>query len=480
MRPSSVAGWLLWALIVFGLFDCGLAREPYRRVEAAFNAGRWPGGLDAARGYLTNDGDVRRYFAYAQAALGRPYPSYFVRTAAVWRQAFAAAEPYHPDEWPTTTPAWPLVPYRDYLVEYPPGLFAVALPPVWLAHDDPDVYVRVFQALMAVLLSTALAVAIGSVRRGGVDVTAGPAYAWAAPATLLLGVVATHRYDAAVALAIAVALSSLGAGRSVAVGVAIGAGVALKGVPVLMVPIVVLYFVRERRLGALARALAGLGLALALVLLPALVFARAGLLETLRYHAARPVQIESTWGAALGLVHAVAPGLVVVEKTFGSTNVAGHLGPVANRISTLATLAGLAAVYFFTWRRLAAAPDGRPELRFLATLEATAAAFAVFIALGKVSSPQYLVWLLPLGLVLSLREGRRARLLVLLAFLALTQLVYPILYSRLGALRPGVCALVLARNALLVAWAILLLEPRRRGQVEAHVQDPGMSAAERV
>src|SRR6516225_30129 len=124
---STKLGWLLWVAVAFALYGAGLPRERYRAVERAFNTGHWPGVVDAVRAYVTNDGDVRRYFAYAQAARGRPYQSYYVRSAEAWRRAFAAHEPYRPDEWPTVTPAHPLVPYRDYLVEYPPGFFAVAL-----------------------------------------------------------------------------------------------------------------------------------------------------------------------------------------------------------------------------------------------------------------------------------------------------------------------------------------------------------------
>jgi hypothetical protein len=461
---SAAGGWLLWLAVVFGLYDTGLPRERFKTVQQAFGAGHWPGLTDAARAYLTNDGDVRRYFAYAQAARGHPYQSYFVRSADAWRRAFAAGELYRPDESPTLTPAHPLVPYRDYLVEYPPGFFAVTLPPAWLAHDDADAYVRLFQGFMALLLTAAFVLTATTLRRLGDDLPLGPnrMMAWAALATLLLGVVATHRYDAAVALAIVIALSALASRRPIVVGIALGVAIALKGTPVLAVPIVAMHAVRERRLRPLAATAAAMTLTVAAIAVPAVVSAGPGLIETLRYHAARPVQIESTWGAALGLLHAVAPAWVVVEKTFGSTNVAGRLGALANQLSTLATLLGLLAVYVVTWRRLASPDAGRQAREECArvALEAAAATFAVFIACGKVSSPQYLVWLLPLGLGISLGEERRARLPVLLASLALTQLVYPILYGRLESLHPGVCALVLARNGLLLTWAARLLRPR--------------------
>jgi hypothetical protein len=457
---SSAPGWLLWLTVAFGLFDTGLPRERFKTVQQAFGAGQWPGPVDAVRAYLTNDGDVRRYFAYAQAARGRPYQSFFVRTAEAWRRAFAAGEPYRPDEAPTVTPAQPLVPYRDYLVEYPPGFFAVTVPPAWLAHNSPDRYVWLFQGFMAALLTAAFVLAAATLRGLGADLPPGRALAWGALATLLLGVVATHRYDAAVALAMVIALSALAADRPIAVGLALGIAVALKGTPALAFPVVALHAARERRFRDLATTAGAAAAILAVIFLPALASAGARLVETLRYHAARPVQIESTWGAALGLVHAFAPSSVVVEKTFGSTNVAGRLGPAASRLSTVATLLGLAGVYALTWRRLAAVDDdadGARASRARIALAASAATFAAFIALGKVCSPQYLVWILPLGVALSLDHPRRTPLVLLLALFALTQLVYPILYARLEALRPGVCAVVLARNALLLAWGVLLL-----------------------
>src|SRR3954468_16763453 len=69
-----------------------------------------------AQKYLTRSYDLTRYHAYANAALGRPYLSYYVRTEAAWRKAFLAGEHVEDDASPTVTPERPLKPYRDYLV----------------------------------------------------------------------------------------------------------------------------------------------------------------------------------------------------------------------------------------------------------------------------------------------------------------------------------------------------------------------------
>jgi hypothetical protein len=457
---SSDIGWLLWFAVAFGLFNCGLPRQRFTRVEQDYAAGRRIDPLTAVRAYVTNDGDVRRYFAYAQAARGHPYQSYFVRTSEAWRRAFSAAEPYRPDDWPVVTPPGPLVPYRDYLVEYPPGFFAIALPPAWFAHDDPDTYVTLFSGLMAALLTIALALATATVRRLEAGLALGSTLAWASLAVFLLGVISIHRYDAVVAVAIVTALAFLVADHPVACGLALGVAIGLKGTPAIVMPVAGMYFIQTGRLRAAASMTVAAGVALLSMLLPA-VAAGGRLSDVVSYHAVRPVQIESTWGAILGLLHIVMPGAVWVEKTFGSTNVAGRLGPLAIRVSTIATVLGIFAVWRTTWRRLANLADLQAAggARARIALEGAAATLAVFIALGKISSPQYLTWVLPLGLVLSLGQARRPQLVVLLVLLALTQVVYPVLYARLSALRPGPCAAVLVRNVLLLVWAILIQKP---------------------
>src|SRR4029077_8993617 len=64
------AGWLLWGVVVFGLYGAGLRHERFLTLQHDLDAGRWPGAVEAVRAYLTNDGDLRRTFAYAEAAPG--------------------------------------------------------------------------------------------------------------------------------------------------------------------------------------------------------------------------------------------------------------------------------------------------------------------------------------------------------------------------------------------------------------------------
>jgi L-cystine uptake protein TcyP (sodium:dicarboxylate symporter family) len=93
-----------------------------------------------------------------------------------------------------------------------------------------------------------------------------------------------------------------------------------------------------------------------------------------------------------------------------------------------------------------------------------AACVVAFVALGKVLSPQFLIWLVPLVPLVRGRRGVGASALLAVA-LVLTQLWFPFRYWDL-ALRFDELAswLVLVRDLVLVALLGVLAWPRRPGE----------------
>jgi hypothetical protein len=81
-----------------------------------------------------------------------------------------------------------------------------------------------------------------------------------------------------------------------------------------------------------------------------------------------------------------------------------------------------------------------------------------FIAFGKVLSPQFMIWLIPL---VPLVRSKVAQLL-LVGALVLTQVEFPARYWALANdFRPSIAGVVLARDLVLVLlFALFLLEPR--------------------
>ncbi len=482
VQTSRLWGALVTFAVVLLLHQSGLTTPERSRFDQAArqalaagelhlgNLGRLTPGLlvQALRRHFTDEDDMNRYRAYARALRGQSYSSYYVRPIAVWRSTFErAVEEPEPEAFPLITPEQPLHPYSDYSVEYPPGFFLFALPPALLS-DSPRAYHALFVGEMGLLLFLALLLC----RKLGAALP-GPStsrlLATAATAIWLLGTVVTHRYDAAVALCIVLLSLAVVHERPIGYGAAMALAVLTKGVPLLLVPLWAVYLLSTRSVTASLRALLrafAMGLVLAL---PLLFWAGKDALSAVRYHTARPLQIESTWAALLGLfghlesLHSFWPEPLRVVYTYGSINV---LGPGVRALAAFSTLAQVFALffsYFAFWRRLRApqyrkSSQNRAEVLHAATL----LSLVVYMIFGKVFSPQYLVWLLPLGLWLSLRRGPKA-LFMLLLVLGMTQIIYPLGYVLVCKQEPWTCVLILLRNGLLLAWALYLfldLRPR--------------------
>ncbi len=106
--------------------------------------------------------------------------------------------------------------------------------------------------------------------------------------------------------------------------------------------------------------------------------------------------------------------------------------------------------------------EGRGPIEPERLIRYAAATVLAFVALGKVLSPQFLIWLVPLVPLVAGRRGLAASAL-LAAALVLTQLWFPSRYwEYAGGLDGTLTALVLARDLVLVAALVVLVVPLRR------------------
>jgi hypothetical protein len=336
------------------------------------------------------------------------------------------------------------VPYRDFSLEYPPG----ALPAFIIPSLAPaDQYRAAFESLILVcgVVAVALvAVTLAAVGAGTRRLYAATALAGIAP--LALGPVVLTRFDLWPAMLTAAALAAFVKERERLGFAVLGLAVAAKIYPFVLVPIALVYVGRRR--GA-REALTGLGLfalVLAVVLAPFAILAPDGLVHALERQTSRPLQIESLGSAALLAVHQVSSYEPTVVSSFGSQNLKGA-GTEA--LATVLTMLQALAV-IGVWLLFAARRGWREEL-----LAASAAAVAALVAFGKVLSPQFLIWLIPLVPLAGGRRGLAASVLFLGA-LVLTQLWFPTRYWHLVAFEAGPTWLLAARNAVLVVLAAVL------------------------
>ena len=342
------------------------------------------------------------------------------------------------------------VPYRDFSVEYPPGaLPAFALPSI--GHEgDATSYKRTFGSLMAACgAALVIAVAISAVALGFSTGELIGALALAALAPLLLGSVVLTRFDLWPAALVAGAMAALLWGRPRLGHGLLGLGVVVKVWPAVLLPLTVAYVWRTR---GRRDALVCVGIAAAVVVavvLPFFVVSPHGVWTSFQRQLSRPLQIESM-GAALIVAahHVIGTGATMISSR-GSQNLSGGFARGVAVLQTLLQLAVLVAIWVVFARRA----RSRDEL-----VRYSAAAVVAFIALGKVLSPQFLIWLIPL--VPLVRRWSVAALYALA--LVLTQAWFPKHYwSYALHFSEPVTWLVLSRDVVLIALLVALLWPNR-------------------
>jgi len=193
---------------------------------------------------------------------------------------------------------------------------------------------------------------------------------------------------------------------------------------------------------------------LAAIFVPFLVVAPGGVWGSVVRQATRPLQIESTGAALLVAAHRLWGLQVTVTSSHGSQNLAGAGPDAIGAVFTALELAALVAV----WILFARGPADRERF-----VRASAAAVCAFVALGKVLSPQFVIWLLPLVPLVRGRRGIVAAWLLGVAAV-LTQLWFPSRYWSYANLDGSITWIVLARDLVLVALAATLVWPERHAQ----------------
>jgi glycosyl transferase family 87 len=350
------------------------------------------------------------------------------------------------------------IPYRDFALEYPPGALPVfALPGLAEPGSGQQVstgFRRSFETIMWLCGAAALAamaVVLRVLRRSTANVWASLCFAATAP--LLLGSVVLSRFDLWPAAIVAAALAALVSGRLRLGHALIGLGVTAKLYPAALLPLGVVYVWRreDRR-----EALTCLGLALAVVVAvfaPFVILSPGGVWQSLTIQLNRPLQVESLGAALLLAGHHLFGFRVTGVTSHGSQN----LGGAAADALAIASTVLQAALLVWIWTSFARGPGSREAL-----VRSAVASLCTFVAFGKVLSPQFLVWLIP---VVPLVRGRRGLLAgaLLAVALVLTQTWFPYHYFRLALnFEEGLSWWLLTRDLTLVALAVTLLLGLRR------------------
>ncbi len=361
------------------------------------------------------------------------------------------------------------LPYRDVPFEYPP-LAAPAIAVPGLAGTGEDGFRWAF-ALWTLAAAASVVLLCGAIARlTGVEPWR--AMLGAAVMPLLCGALLRTHFDLFPVALLLGALLLLIHERPRTGFAVLGVGVMTKVFPIVAAPVAVAWLVaRGRRRDAWQSVLAGV-LVMAVIGAAALAVSPGGTLDTVRYHLDRPVQIESSPALVLLGLDAAGAGEAESVKSFRSD---GLVHPAADAVTSLFLTALVALVALLCARVVGG--GGRPGRAGPGPRElvvASLAACAGFALFGKVLSPQFVIWVLPLGaLAFAWRMYALASAAAVTALL--TQAEFPAHYFDVVARDPLAVGLVALRNLALAAVIGLALRELRAGRQE-QLLDPGRPA----
>jgi hypothetical protein len=338
------------------------------------------------------------------------------------------------------------MPYHQFFLEYPPGSIPAFVLPALFSHAH---YILLFKLLMAGCAAIAVVAALATADRIGVsDRDRVRAALVLATAPVALGPLFLNRYDLWPAMLVSLAVLAFVAERP-RIGFAIlGFAIVAKIYPLAILPVAAVHVYRTRGRRELQIGLAVLAAVACAVVLPFAAVGFGGLGFSFYIQATRHLQVESLGAQLLVALHHL--GLYSTHTIVGSPGSFDLPGRLPDAVGFLSSAIEVAAVVLVAlWYA-----RGNSDAQRLVL--ACAAAVAAFVAFGKVLSPQYLVWLVPLVPLVASRRGAVASVM-LVAALLMTQLTF---YESDGVadLRT-VSWLVLARNVVLVALFVVLARP---------------------
>lgn len=286
-----------------------------------------------------------------------------------------------------------LIPYRDFLLEYPPlALIPILIPQLFSPQTPLDAVDYAIGFVMENLILTSL---LGV----GLAVIPHPRRQQTLIGylvlTVLLAPLLPWRYDLFPAVLTLGGLLGIIFNFPLLAGIALGLGIATKLYPVVLLPLWLLYFAASRDWGGVGKlSLAAIATTIA-SFAPFWYLAGDSFTSFLTYHKDRGLQIESSWAGLISLGHVLGLTEASSEMSYGAQHI---ISPLANPlltvqpivfVGTMLLIYGLGGFVF----RQEFRQDNHIKQRTLVVF--SLAALLGFILTNKVFSPQYLIWLLP-------------------------------------------------------------------------------------
>jgi uncharacterized membrane protein len=335
-----------------------------------------------------------------------------------------------------------LLPYRDVAFEYPP-LAAPAIGLPGIAGTGAESYKWTFALVTLVLAACVLLLVRALARRTGGDERV--AVLTVALAPLLTGAMIRTHFDLLPVAMTLAALVLILRERPVAGFAVLGLATMTKGFPIVVAPVALAWLVARGEGRAALRGACALAAVAAVLAGLAVAASPSGALDAIRYQTDRPVQIESLPAVGIRAIEALGGRQATAVQSFKSD---GLEHPAASALTAISAFLCVAFIALFVVS--AARSRGDPRVLTLGSL----AAITAFATFGKVLSPQYLLWVMPLG-ALALAWRRWVLAAAVGVATLLTFVEFPSRYFQLVDGRPFAVTVVILRDLVLVAVVAL-------------------------
>jgi hypothetical protein len=355
------------------------------------------------------------------------------------------------------------LPYRDFMIEYPPFSIVPFVLPAMLPllfpgnfANELELYRNAFWLQMLVLDLAGLWLFSLAFRRFAPSLAMWKGLAIYTLCLAAVGTIVAQRYDLLPAVLTLLSLYAYAQGRHKLAGLSLALAVVAKLYPIVIVPILMVAYWRRRAFREMAWAGAAFVATMAAVIVPVVLSSGTGLLESLLYQGERGLQVESLYAVPYEL--AAFANLFLVRTRFDHQSV--HINAIGSDViaslSFVILVGALLLVYWSYFRQSKDSAEGEDSEEL--TFRFAFLAILAFMLTSKVFSPQFMIWLLPL--IPLLQKGRSYfTWAVYIVAGALTMYVFPHSYPEFLSFQFLPVLGLAARNGLMVVLFVSLLRP---------------------
>jgi uncharacterized membrane protein len=353
------------------------------------------------------------------------------------------------------------LPYRDFISEYPPVTILSFILPAFLFRE-PLSYGLAFAAEMC-LANLIILMFLTKIS----DRLTIPIWKTLSVYTIFIisaGTLSTTRHDMLPAMLVIITLYAFITGKKKTTWAILGLGVMTKIYPVILAPIIGLYYLRNKQYSDLINGINALVVVITAISVPWLLIDADGFVYFITYHAERGLQIESTYATIL--LFGQMLGLTSVDgvNNFGSWNLTSPLADSLANISPYLTAGLLIALYLVFFYHI----YSRQDLQFVSkapdnmmanlTIQISLLSILILLLTDKIFSPQYLIWLCPLIPLITSRRCYSAWCIFFIVGI-FTQYIFPHHYIQFAAGEAIPVVIAASRNLLLLVLVIVIAFP---------------------